>query len=139
MSYPDPNRFAEREAVLSRVVRPPRNHNTSSEQMLLAKTKPAVYAILDDAAKAWGITVRELREHCNEPARVNARTVAARRLRLKNFSLPQIGRILGGPEKPFHHTTVLGLLSRRIPPSPEIRQLAASEIPVPDLSGEWAI
>lgn len=65
-----------------------------------------------------------------------AKREAAARLRDRGYSLPQVGHYLGG----IHHTSVLWLLNHTPRVQPE-RPSVEHEfvVPVPDLSGEWAI
>jgi chromosomal replication initiation ATPase DnaA len=63
----------------------------------------------------------------NEARIVAARAEVMRRLRERGFSLPQIGRWLGG----MHHTSVFHHVGKLRSNEPDVF--------TPDLSGEWAI
>jgi chromosomal replication initiation ATPase DnaA len=90
---------------------------------------PSVLAVVRNAAMEFGISPAQILGRDQARYSVRARYAAIRELYLRGYSTPQIGRWLNR-----HHTTVIYALRGRKgiaePPSP---------IPVPDLSGEWAI
>jgi chromosomal replication initiation ATPase DnaA len=62
--------------------------------------------IVEAAAKATGVTVRELRGFDRHRPLVERRRFAAVKLRLEGYSYPAIGRALGGRD----HSTIMSLL-----------------------------
>lgn len=61
--------------------------------------------LLREVCCRTGIPLHVLRSRQRHPALTAARALAVRELRAAGYSLPQIGRILGGR----HHTTILYL------------------------------
>jgi len=115
-----------------------------------AKLPPAMKALFVKIGDAYGVSLQEILL----PGRSNrtvfkVRRLIALRLRAANMTLPQIGRYMNS-----HHTSVLYMLRSA---TEEEKQMVTSQlqkaeeqarrgnawkqgpIPVPDLSGEWAI
>lgn len=88
-----------------------------------------VTEILQRHALAHRIAFDQLLGPSREAPFVAARRDAMLELRARGYSLPQIGRWIGG----MHHTTVMYHVGK-MPPKP-----VDTAIPVPDYSGEWAI
>jgi chromosomal replication initiation ATPase DnaA len=87
-----------------------------------------VRAIIRDAADRFETTESLVLGPLQERQCVQARCAVARRLRNEGYSLTVIGRWLNR-----HHTTVVHMLKH------SVEAAAAGDVPVPDLSGEWAI
>lgn len=106
-------------------------------------SKPAsVRKIIERAAAECGITARMLMEPSQEAARVRARVRAMWQMRCLGFSLPMIGRFLGG----MHHTTVQHHLKKLmlygLDAKPPVRMNPAAVLVevdsnAPDESGIW--
>jgi DNA-binding transcriptional ArsR family regulator len=92
----------------------------------------AVNQIIKDAASAYQIHPREILGRSQAPKTNRARVVVMERLRKLGFSLSEIARIVNR-----EHTTV----SHHLAKARSQRQLRIQEsaVPVPDMSGEWAI
>src|SRR3569832_1060806 len=65
--------------------------------------------VLADVSAETGVTVEDLKSPCRLPLVVDARRVAARRLRDGGLSYPAIGRALGGR----HHTSAMYLCATK--------------------------
>ena len=92
-------------------------------------------SVLGDVAVATGLRMCDILGKSQEPRFVQARKIAVVELRKLGYSYPRIGRILGGR----HHTTVMRLArhwKRGVVVAPKYE---ATQVPCPDLSGEWAI
>lgn len=92
---------------------------------------PIVNTILKSAADAHGLPISALLIRCQEPLNVAARRQAMREMFKLGYSLPRIGKYLGG----MHHTSVLYHVLALVRPAPqewETRELA-------DDSGWWSI
>ena len=87
--------------------------------------------VVRKSAEAYGLSVEEVLGPSHEPHLVPARRAAAQRLRAAGWSLPRIGRVMGGR----HHTSVWYWLRSAPPPPPA----TAYDPDAPDYSGEWAI
>jgi chromosomal replication initiation ATPase DnaA len=97
-----------------------------SSQFGTTQFRPNVAAkVISEACAAEGVWPASVVRGCRARRVVAARRRAIRKLRDLGYSLPKIGRMLGG----LHHTSVAYHLAGYEPYSPD----------TPDLSGEWAI
>ena len=88
---------------------------------------PKIRRILAIAAEDFGVTVQAILSGTKVGETGRARRAVCHMLRRQGHSLPQIGRWLN-----LHHTSVLHAVKQPISQKDHT-------IPVPDLSGEWAI
>lgn len=89
--------------------------------------------LIEDAARRYGCTPREVTTRNMSPAFVSARRFVARELRAAGWTLPRISRILGYRD---NHSTVIHLLKTqdRVKATPRFDPRAAPA----DESGLWA-
>ncbi len=91
--------------------------------------------LVHEAAVQFGMLDSEVLAPGKTKFKVSARWHVASELRRRGYSLPEIGRMMGG----YHHTTIMNLLcARRYRHEPR-PPLGAWDRDAPDLSGEWAI
>ena len=98
----------------------------------LARLSAEARPIIQKAAERYRVNPRDLVGQSRERRFVVARREAAMELRLRSWSLQQIGKVLGGRD----HTTIKHMLGQ-VTPQGEIE--LSLELLVPDYSGEWAI
>ena len=93
-----------------------------------------VRKLFEQTAAKHDISVDYMLKRGRSMEQLRARAEVAYLLRARGWSLPRIGRALGG----MHHTSVMHSLKVHYLPDMG-RKREPSAIPCPDLSGEWAI